>query len=343
MPKAKLPKEARQQFKVALDFIKQRDVNAARSQLLEIELGSSLMLFHRMMAGCAFIDEDYDLASAHIEQAIALEPTKQSIIADAIRIYKAKNDDRRALELCHSFSIADANSSSELLRISMAMKSLGKDKEAASVLEKALRLSPENVRIRNQYGSLLARLDLIANAKQQWLFSLKFQPNDIQALLCLGRFHLHLKEYLKAIDYFKESLAVDSKNVDARKLDLAEAYLRASSANEARELLSSIDTLESAPRFHYLWGLLHSLGADHFLAYSSFSRCVNLARDSGDSTMKQLHWPDDFPGDELFLKLLNESQPSFDFLFDPLNMLKSTNRGIDCQADDEFSFGSDSL
>lgn len=343
MVKGKIPKEARQQFKAALDFIKQRDVNAARSQLLEIELGSSLMMFHRMMAGCAFIDEDYDLASAHIEQAIALEPKKQSIIADAIRIYKRKKDNRRASELFHSFNIANANSSSELFRVSMAMKSLGYDKEAASVLEKALRLSPENVRIRNHYGSLLARLELISNARQQWIFSLKFQPSNIQALVCLGRLHLHLKEYVKSIDYFKESLSVESKNVEARKLDLAEAYLRASSGNEARELLSSIDSLEFNPRFHYLWGLLHSLGADYCLAYSSFTRCIELGSENGDPTMKELPWPDEFPGDELFPPILREAQPGFDFLFDPLNMLKSTNKEIDPQADDDFSFGSDFL
>ena len=134
MNKGGLPKDVRQQFKVVQDFIKQRDVDAARSQLLEIEMGSSFMLFHRMMAACAFIDKDYDLASSHIEQAIALKPEKQVLIADAIRIYKIKKDDQRTRELFQSFNISHSNSSSELLRVALAMKSLGQFQGAASVL-----------------------------------------------------------------------------------------------------------------------------------------------------------------------------------------------------------------
>lgn len=340
-----MSKEARKQFKVAWDFIKQRNVDSARSHLLEIELGSSLMLFHRMMAACAFIDKDYDLASAHIEQAIALAPDKQVLIADAIRIYKIKKDDRRTNELLHSFNISNANSSSELLRIAMAMGMFSRYKEAATALEKALCLSPENVRIRNQYGIMLTHLDRISEAKHQWTCSLKFNPRDTEAMVCLGRLHLHRNENLKAIEYFKETLNVESAKTKSRKLNLAEAYVRASSVNEARELLASAQGSEDNPRFHYLWGLLHSQGGDYSLAYSSFNRCIELGRQKGNAIMKQLNWPDEFTSEEGIRQVLKEVRPRLDSLFDALNMLKFKSSGLesDSQADDDFSFGADAV
>jgi len=263
------PAVTREQFRVARDLIKQRDVDAARTQLLEIELGSSFMLFHRMMAACAFIAKDYDLASSHIEQALALDPDKQPVIADAIRIYKTKKDDQRTRELFESFDISKASSGSELLRMALAMKSLSRFSDAASALDRALRLSPDNVRIRNQYGIVLTHLGRIDEAMRQWVFSLKFNPRDVQAMVCMGRMHLHRNESLKAIDYFKETLDAESTKSEGRKLNLAEAYVRASSVTEARELLSSVEGMESNPRFHYLWGTLHSQAGDYFLAYSS--------------------------------------------------------------------------
>lgn len=338
-----MSKEVRQQFKAVRDFIKQRDVDAARSNLLEIELGSSFMQFHRMMAACAFIEKDYDLASSHIEQALALEPDKQTVIADAIRIYKGKKDDRRTSELLHSFDISKADSSPELLRVALSMKSLGCYQEAASVLERALRLSPENVRIRNQYGILLTHLDRIEDALKQWSFSLRFNPNDVQAMACLGRLHLHRNEHLKAIEYFKEALDDQSGKAEGRKLNLAEAYVRASSVNEARNLLSSVAGLESNPRFHYLWGLLHFQVGDFQLAYYSFNRCIELGRERGNAVMKQFNWPDEFTNDSEIRQALSEVRPKLDSLFDALSMLKYTEQETDPLADQDVSLSSDAF
>ena len=337
MNKGGLPKDVRQQFKVVQDFIKQRDVDAARSQLLEIEMGSSFMLFHRMMAACAFIDKDYDLASSHIEQAIALKPEKQVLIADAIRIYKIKKDDQRTRELFQSFNISHSNSSSELLRVALAMKSLGQFQGAASVLEKALRLSPENDRIRNHYGILLALQDRISDALQQWSFSLRYNPHSVQAMVCLGRLSMHLNENLKAIEYFKETMDLASAPDDSRRLDLAEAYVRASSVNEARELLSSVESLESNPRLHYIWGLLHSQVSDYFLAYSSFNRCIELGRERGNDVMKQLDWPNHFSTDDAMRQVLKEVRPTLESLFDPLGLLKLTEHELEPHGGDIFS------
>lgn len=338
MTKAKLPKQVREQFRVARDFIKQRDVDAARTQLLEIELGSSFMLFHRMMAACAFIAKDYDLASSHIEQALALEPDKQPVIADAIRIYKTKKDDRRATELFDSFDIGKASSGSELLRMALAMKSLNRFSDAASALDRALRLSPDSVRIRNQYGIILTHLGHIDEAMRQWLFSLKFNPRDVQAMVCMGRMHLHRNESLKAIDYFKETLDADSEKAEGRKLNLAEAYVRASSLTEARELLSEVEGMESNPRFHYLWGTLHLQAGDIFLAYASFNRCIELGREKETKELQQLNWPDQFTSDEAIRQVLKDVRPQLDSLFDPLSLLQRAGNESDSQGADDFSF-----
>ena len=118
-----------------------------------------LSLFHRLLAACAFIDKDHDLAASHIEQALALDTDKQVLIADAIRVYQAKGDQSRASELCNSFNLDKSNSSSELLRMATAMKALSRYSDAIAALEKALRLSPENTRVRDQYGIMLAMTD----------------------------------------------------------------------------------------------------------------------------------------------------------------------------------------
>ncbi len=338
MTKAKLPKQVREQFRVARDLIKQRDVDAARTQLLEIELGSSFMLFHRMMAACAFIAKDYDLASSHIEQALALDPDKQPVIADAIRIYKTKKDDQRTRELFESFDISKASSGSELLRMALAMKSLSRFSDAASALDRALRLSPDNVRIRNQYGIVLTHLGRIDEAMRQWVFSLKFNPRDVQAMVCMGRMHLHRNESLKAIDYFKETLDAESTKSEGRKLNLAEAYVRASSVTEARELLSSVEGMESNPRFHYLWGTLHSQAGDYFLAYSSFDRCIELGKERGNQVVQQLNWPDQFIGDEAIRQVLKDVRPRLDAQFDALTLLQGIGDDSEPQVAEDLGF-----
>ena len=92
MDKPSISKESRLKFKKARDYIKERDIASARSELISIDLGSSFPLFHRLLAACAFIDKDHDLAASHIEQALALDTDKQVLIADAIRVYQAKGD-----------------------------------------------------------------------------------------------------------------------------------------------------------------------------------------------------------------------------------------------------------
>lgn len=343
MKASQLPVEVRQQFKSAQEALQKRDVDTARSLLLAVELGSSFMLFHRMMAACAFIEKDYDLASSHIEQAISLMPDKQILIADAIRIYSVKKDDRRTEELFQSFDVSHTDSGQDLLRVAMAMKLLGHFKEASEVLEKAVRLSPENVRIRIHYGVLLALQDRISEAMRQWGFSLKYNPSSIHALACLGRLHVHLNEHVKAVEYFKATLEIAAGPAEGRKLDLAEAYVRASSVNEARELLSSLESLENHPRLHYVWGLLHSQTGDTFLAYSSFNRCIELCRAKNNPALQQLNWPNQFTDDDSIRQAMRDARPTLDSQFDPLNLLKFAEHefessGYDILTDSSVNF-----
>lgn len=331
MGKATLPKEARLKFKAARDFIKQRDVDAARAELLGIELGSSFTLFHRLLAACAFIAKDYDLASSHIEQAISLDPDKQVLIADAIRIYQAKGDQARVSQLFQSFNIDQTDSSSELLRVALAMKSLSHYREAAIVLEKALRLSPENTRIRDQYGIMLAITDQARDALQQWTFSLKFNPQDNLALVCLGRLYLHQNEFLKAIESFKQVVANEGGNTEGKKLNLIDAYIRASSMTEARTILASIDGMEDNPRLHYLWGMLHYRSNDYSLSYASLGRCVALGRERNHDVMLQINWPSHYTSDEEISGFIRAMHPTLDSVFDPFNLLKSAEQNSDSQ------------
>lgn len=338
MAKSTLPKEARLKFKAARDFIKQRDVAAARTELLSIELGSSFMLFHRLLAACAFIVKDYDLASSHIEQAVALDPDKQVLIADAIRIYQAKGDDAKVSQLCQSFNIDKSDSSAELLRMALALKSLSNYREALAILEKALRLSPENTRVRDQYGIMLAMTDCPRDALQQWRFSLKYNPQDKLALVCLGRLYLHQNEYLKAIECFKESLTNHIGDNEGRKLNLIDAYIRASSMTEARVMLASIDGMEDNPRLHYLWGMLHYRSKDYSLSYASLSRCINLAVERSHETLGQINWPANYTNDDEVSTLISSVQPILDSAFDPFNMLKSADKSSDMQFSDTTDF-----
>ena len=338
----KLPQHVREQFKDARELLKKRDVGSARAKLLEIDLGSSYVLFHRMMAACAFIEKDYDLAASYIEQAIAIEPDKQPTIADAIRIYKLKKDEKRALELLKSFDISKSDSGSELLRVSLAMKSVGKYTDASYALEKALRISPDNVRIRNQYGIILTHVGKLDEATNQWIFSLKFNPSDVQAMVCLGRMHLHRGESLKSIEYFKRTIDDDSKG-EGRKLNLAEAYVKSSSLSEARTLLSSVTGMETNPRYHYLWGTLHTQSSDQYLAYSSFSRCIELGKQKDPGILNGINWPDTFPGDEQTTLLLKGIRPTLDSRFDALSLLKASGDASSIDTDSQSVQEDDSI
>lgn len=333
MGKANLPKEARLKFKAARDFIKQRDVDAARAELLGIELGSSFSLFHRMLAACAYISKDYELACSHIEQAMALDPDKQVLIADAIRIYKTKGDEVRTSQLFESFNLDKTDSAAELLRVALAMKSLLRYSEAAVALEKGLRLSPENTRVRDQYGIMLAMTDRSREALQQWKFSLKFNPLDNQARVCLGRLYLHQNEYLKAIEIFKEILASEEGSIVGKKINLIDAYIRNSSFNEARSLLATVEGMDANPRFHYLWGMLHFRSNDYMLAFASLSRCIELGLDRDHEIIRQISWPASCTSDDKIKNLINSVYPTLDSVFDPFNMLINSQKSLDVQSD----------
>ena len=337
VPEAKLPKPIREKLRIARDLIKKREVDAARTQLLEIEQGSSYGVFHRMMAACAFIAKDYDLTSAHIEQALALEPDNQAVIAEAILIYKKQKKIRRARELFESFDLNKASSGQDLYRMALAMKSLGQYTEAATVLDKAIRLAPANVRIRNQHGIILTHLGSLDEAILQWSFSLKYKSRDLQAMTCLGRAHLHRMEYQKAIDYFKDTLDSETTKSEGRKLNLAEAYVRASAVTQARELLSSVKKMEN-PRFHYLWGTLHYRESDYFLAYSSFSRCIELAKEKSNTVPQQISLPERLTSDDAICQALEDVRPQLDSLFDAFSLLKTAEDDPEPQAADDFSF-----
>jgi tetratricopeptide (TPR) repeat protein len=334
MAKTALPKEARLKFKAARDFIKERDVVSARAELLGIELGSSFTLFHRMLAACAYISKDYELACSHIEQAMALDPDKQVLIADAIRIYKTKGDEVRTSQLFESFNLDKTDSAAELLRVALAMKSLLRYSEAAVALEKGLRLSPENTRIRDQYGIMLAMTDKPRDALQQWKFSLKFNPEDNLALVCLGRLYLHQNEFLKAIESFKEVLANEGGSAEGKKLNLIDAYIRASSMTEARAMLASVDGMEDNPRLHYLWGMLHYRSNDFALSFASFSRCISLGKERNHEVLSKIQWPDDFASDEELSRLIDNVHLTLGSVFDAFSMLEFSESTFDAQFND---------
>ena len=341
MAKLKLPKDSREKFKSARDFIQARDVESARSRLLEVELGSSFSLFHRLMAACAYIDNDFELACSHIEQAIALDPDKQVLIADAIRIYRTQGDDKRAKDLLESFNLEKTQTSSELMRIAQAYKSYQCYQDAATALENALRLSPDNVQARNLYGIILCCLNRDEEALQQWKFSLRYQPNEVVTKVCLGRLYLHQQEYLKSIDFFKQTLDDDGDNMTGRRLNLAEAHVRASSLSEARSLLGEIDDAETNPRYHYIWTLLHVAANDHFLAFASLNRCISLGQEHGHPALVKIDWPGEYQDDDAASKAIASALPILNSIFDALSMLKSLNRQKLYQSDELTEFNSD--
>ena len=341
MAKLNLPKEARLKFKAARDFIKERDVSAARAELLKIELGSSYSLFHRMLAACALIAKDFDLAVSHIEQSIALDPDKQVLIADAIRIYQAKGDKDRSNQWSKSFDLNKTESSSELLRVALALKSLSNYSDAKAALEKALRLSPENTRVRDHYGILLAMTDNSRDALQQWKYSLKFNPEDDMALVCIGRMYMHQNEHLKAIESFRQVLDNEAGSKAGKQLNLVDAYIRSSSMTEARALLATVEGMEENPRLHYLWGMLHFRSNDFSLAYASLGRCIELGLERKHEVICQINWPKDYTSDEQIADLISTIYPTLDSVFDAFNMLKSTEVNSDLQVDDVRDFIND--
>ena len=342
MAKSNVSKESRVKLKRARDFVKERDIASARAELLEIEMGSSLPIFHRLLAACAYIDKDYDLAASHMEQAISLDPAKQVTIADAIRVYQKKGDLARASQLCDSFDLDKATSSSDLLRIALAMKALSKYPQALVALEKALRLSPENTRVRDQYGIILSMLERSSEAMQQWNFSLKYNPNDNQALVCLGRLYLHNKEFMKAIELFKEALSNDEGKKEPKKVNLIDAYIRNSSIADARSLLTTVDGMDSNPRFHYLWGMLHYRSGDLTLAYASLSRCIALGAEKESDQNSKVNWSDNCATEDEIKRLIESASPVLDSVFDPYNMLTNSQNGFESQSNDVDEFVMDS-
>ena len=176
------------------------------------------------------------------------------------------------------------------------------------------------------------------DALQQWNFSLRFNPQDDLALVCLGRLYLHQNEFLKAIECFKKVLVNKGANSEGKKLNLVDAYIRASSITEARSMLASVEGMGDNPRLHYLWGMLHYRSNDFTLSFASFRRCIALGRERNHELLSQIQWPSDYTSDEEFNLLISSINPTLESVFDAFNMLKSSESTPDAGFDDVTDF-----
>ena len=141
------------------------------------------------------------------------------------------------------------------LNLGVAYREMKLVKKAELQLRAAVALSPLNVYARNQLGKLYVETGRLAEAEEQFLQSVKSEPNVV-GYDALGDIYLSWKDSQRAVAAFERAASIDPFDSHAR-FSLGRLYLAEGRAAEAlRELLAG---LESDPRNEEARAMLEKL------------------------------------------------------------------------------------
>lgn len=272
-----LPRDAKQCLRAAMSCLKQRDAKGARQNLLKIEFGNTLAPFHRLMAAAAVLDDDFNLAQSHLEQAISIDPASQALRAECAIISRRVNEPERSEELLDSINLNSCMTVADFIRCGNAFLACDRFHMAAAAFEQGLAISPYDTLLRHRYAVSLTCTDAYDQAQSQWETCLKYNPKHVDALASLGSLLCYKNQLPDAIALFNKARRSDELE-DKRvvMLNLIDAYCKQGSLDEAQSLLLELEDRAPEPRYYYLWATLMMKRGENKLAASNLHRCSEL-------------------------------------------------------------------
>ncbi len=133
-----------------------------------------------------------------LEKRLAQNPGDLPALERLCTIYRTK-EPQRALDFCRRASEADPNSIKHVIGYGAALLTAGRYAESAMLMQRLIRIEPDNVTIRANLATALFQLKKFSDAKLQFQWLAEKQPDVAATYYFLGVTHDQLKEYLDAM------------------------------------------------------------------------------------------------------------------------------------------------
>jgi len=176
-------------------------------------------------------------------------PVVSALLAEALaKEEKARRENsplkpQETVALYRAVVVAEPNNAEARYRLGLALARAGDPKSAASELERAVVLAPEDPRILTDYATVATQIGSLEKALDACLRAHQAAPNSARACNALGNVYLAGGNHEKAVEAY--SLAVQHEPRNARYIhNLGRAHLSGANPKMAVDVLTEVLSLE---------------------------------------------------------------------------------------------------
>src|SRR5688572_3576833 len=118
------------------------------------------------------------------------------------------------------------------------------DEKAIGLLERAVRMTPNNAAAHKALGRAYVENGRDAEGYAELVIALLLQPDDVETLIALGRWHLTAGQPTRAVDALERAVGIDPTNRPAVHA-LAAALIRVGRVSEGKQRLQESERLQA--------------------------------------------------------------------------------------------------
>ena len=162
-------------------------------------------------------------STIELEKRLDSEPKNAAILGRLCSLLRTENP-VKAIDYCRRASEAEPNNVNHAVGFGAALLQAKQYENAALVLERILKIAPDNFTARTNYATSLFQLKRFAEAKKEFLWLTEKQPDLAIAYYFLAISHDNLKEYWDAIANYQQFLRL--ADAEKNKLEIEKVNLR---------------------------------------------------------------------------------------------------------------------
>ncbi len=212
----------------------------ALEYLQKAETGGKVTAETREMAGAAYaMLGKNDAAEASLRKSLELDPGRESASISLVRVYLAKQDPAKALELCDAMVAANPKSVKALILRAELAQRMNDAGRALDLYRKAAEISPKDENIRYMLGSLLLQLGKNSEAEAVIASMRSDYKSSARLFMLEGMYAYQTGKFKEAAGFFQNSIDLSPSLEGYYRLGLAQNRLgnRESAISQLRKVL----------------------------------------------------------------------------------------------------------
>ncbi|HHX33705.1 MAG TPA: tetratricopeptide repeat protein [Gammaproteobacteria bacterium] len=172
------------------------------------------------------------------------QPNNQQLVFSKAVLLHQDDRSEDALQLLEEQPKKYATVTTTLLR-SRLLNQLNRGEEALPLLRNALKLHPDDNRLRTTYARQLIELDRLEEARDEFIELLQQSPNDDDLRFSLALIHMDLEAWLEAQAYL-EDLITRGSHTDAAQYNLGRTF---EELQETEQALTAYNAVEAGGNY----------------------------------------------------------------------------------------------